>query len=113
MIVALLLGAAAFGGLHAAIAAGKNRDPPGWFLLGALFGVFSLIAICALPALPPGQSLAEARRAFERQTEARAATGRDEGVAVLFAPFAAPTGVVVAPASSPEAPAYTARHAAG
>jgi hypothetical protein len=37
------------GGTCAVIAAGKGRNPAGWFLLGLLFSLFALVAVCALP----------------------------------------------------------------
>jgi hypothetical protein len=39
------------GGTCAVIAAGKGRSPAGWFLLGLLFSLFALVAVCALPNL--------------------------------------------------------------
>lgn len=36
----------------AVIANSKNRSGGGWFVLGFFSGVFALIAVCAMPALP-------------------------------------------------------------
>jgi hypothetical protein len=40
-----------FGITCSIIAGARNRDPLGWFFLGALFGPFSLVLVIALPAL--------------------------------------------------------------
>ena len=37
----------------AVIASSKGYNSFGWFLLGGVFGVFALIAICAVPSLLP------------------------------------------------------------
>jgi hypothetical protein len=37
-----------FGGACAILAANKNRDPLGWFVLGFLFSIIALIVIAAL-----------------------------------------------------------------
>ena len=42
---------AVFAFLIAAIAVSKGRHAIGWLLLGALFGIFALIAVCAMPRI--------------------------------------------------------------
>jgi hypothetical protein len=39
------------GGATAAIADSKGRHAGGWFALGAVFGLFALIAVIAMPAI--------------------------------------------------------------
>jgi hypothetical protein len=39
------------GGTCAVIAEGKGRNGFGWFLLGTLFNLFALVAVCALPRM--------------------------------------------------------------
>lgn len=41
----------AMGGITAAIASSKGRNPVGWFFLGALFSCFAIILILVLPNL--------------------------------------------------------------
>jgi hypothetical protein len=41
----------AFAVLCAVIASSKGRSGFGWFFLGAIFGVFALIAVIAMPAV--------------------------------------------------------------
>lgn len=48
-----------FGGACAIIAANKNRDPLGWFVLGFLFSIIALIVIAALS--PAEKSSADSR----------------------------------------------------
>lgn len=40
-----------FAGTAAIIAGAKGRNPIGWFALGAIFGVFALVALAAMPAV--------------------------------------------------------------
>lgn len=40
-----------WGCLCAGIGSSKHRDGFGWFALGLFFGVFALIAVCAVPSL--------------------------------------------------------------
>ena len=54
-IFILIVVAVAGGGFTAAVASSKNRDPVGWFVLGALFPLFGLIAVAAMPAAAPPQ----------------------------------------------------------
>ncbi|WP_433058577.1 hypothetical protein [Dactylosporangium sp. CS-033363] len=88
--------------LQAVVAAGKNRDPLGWFLLGLLFGLLSLVAVCALPPLPapkePEQRLADWEAAQERAACECEAAGMAFRVAACN---------VTAPAAT-----YAGRHAA-
>jgi len=51
MLVMIILYALIFGGTTAMIANSKGREPFGWFFLGALFGIFALVAVIAMPAL--------------------------------------------------------------
>jgi len=44
----------AFAVLCAVIAGSKGRSGFGWFFLGAIFGVFALIAVIAMPAVRTG-----------------------------------------------------------
>lgn len=45
----IILIAATFGGICAAIASGKKRSPVGWFFIGFLFPLIGLILILVLP----------------------------------------------------------------
>ena len=40
-----------FGFICSVIASNKNRNVIGWFVLGTLFGIFSLIILACLPKL--------------------------------------------------------------
>lgn len=39
------------GGFAAFIAREKNREPFGWFILGAIFGIIALISIAGAPSM--------------------------------------------------------------
>lgn len=39
----------AFAGICAFLAPSRNRDPLTWGMIGALFGVFALVALLAMP----------------------------------------------------------------
>lgn len=58
-----------FGGSCAIIASSRNRSAGGWFALGALFGIFALVVICALPALAYRPWTPKAHK---RETDAKA-----------------------------------------
>ncbi len=51
LVVFWILQAIVFGGFCAWLAKQKDRDPVGWFMLGALFSLIALIAIAAVPKL--------------------------------------------------------------
>ena len=42
---------AIFAFLVASIAVSKGRHAIGWLILGAIFGIFALIAVCAMPRI--------------------------------------------------------------
>jgi len=39
------------GALCAYIASEKGRSGGGWFLLGCFFGIFAIVAVCAVPKI--------------------------------------------------------------
>ena len=47
----VFFGWAAFAFLVASIAVSKGRPAIGWLILGAIFGIFALIAVCAMPRI--------------------------------------------------------------
>lgn len=54
LVVIYGLSSVVFGGAVAIVAANKNRDGLGWFVLGFMFSLIALIVICALsPNQPP------------------------------------------------------------
>lgn len=54
LAVIFILSGIVFGGASAIVAVNKNRDGLGWFVLGFMFSLISLIVICALsPAHNP------------------------------------------------------------
>lgn len=54
---------AIFGAVCAFIAQKKNRNGVVWFVLGALFSFFALIAVAVVPALPNRSSPAQSNPA--------------------------------------------------
>lgn len=50
-LVLLIANVILFGGTSAVVANAKGRDGFSWFMFGALFGIFALVAVCAMPAI--------------------------------------------------------------
>jgi hypothetical protein len=77
LVGAVLIWAVIFGAITSIIASYRDRDVFGWFLVGALLGIFGLILVLALPPLrttptihqPPPQTSYEAQRAAHRPKE--------------------------------------------
>jgi len=69
ILIAILIWAVCFGGSCAIIASSKNRSCLGWFLLGATFGIFALVVICALPAIASSPAATTLPEIFQRAQE--------------------------------------------
>lgn len=54
-----------FGGGCAIIAANKNRDPLGWFVLGFLFSFVALVVVAAMS--PADRSSTDKRKSHQRR----------------------------------------------
>ena len=69
--------------LCAVIASSKNRSVFGWLVAGALFGIFALVAICAVPKLEPREwdsRLANSRLARELRGDTKLDMDWDDAI---------------------------------